>query len=151
MKKSMIRILLAGLLLNAMLVTSSALAQGAKQEEKSLFITEAYYRIQWGHFEEFMELFKRNHYPILVELEKRGVIESMEAAFPINHASEESRWDFRLRISLRDTDRMASEFPKVSKLVFPDQIRLAKEEQRRFSLLTAHTDIVIRLDDMSSW
>ncbi len=149
MTTTMIRFFLATMIiLQVVALVPRALAA---DEEKAPFITEAYYRIEWGRFEEFMELFKRNHYPILEALQERGVIESMEAAFPVNHASEESRWDFRLRITLRDTDRMAAEFPKVSKELYPDQEKLAEEERRRFSLLTAHTDIVIRLDDMSSW
>ena len=131
----------------ALLTPSNSLAE----DRPSSFITEAYYRIEWGHFDEFMELFKRNHYPILAELLKRGVIDSMEASFPVNHASEESRWDFRLRIAMSDTQAMAREMPKVSKALYPDQEKLAEEERRRFSLLKAHTDIVIRLDDMSDW
>lgn len=140
--------LLALVLLQLGLVASTT---SADDDKAPPFITEAYYRIEWGHFEEFMDLFKRNHYPILKELQKRGVIESMEAAFPVNHASEESRWDFRMTITLRDTARMAREFPKVSKKLYPDQEKLAEEERHRFSLLKAHTDIVIRRDDMSSW
>ena len=121
------------------------------EDESAPFITEAYYRIEWGKFDEFMELFKRNHYPILEELQKQGVIESMQAAFPVNHASEESRWDFRMTITLSDTARMAREFPKVSKKLYPDREKLAQDERHRFSLLEAHTDIVIRREDLSGW
>ncbi len=32
-----------------------------------------------------------------------------------------------------------------------DQKKLAEEERHRFSLLKAHTDSVIRLNDMSDW
>jgi hypothetical protein len=123
----------------------------AEDLERAPFVTEAYYRIKWGHFDEFMDLFKRNHFPILKELQKRGVIESMEASFPLNHASEESRWDFRMRITLHDTERMAREVVKVSKELYPDQVKLQEEERRRFGLLLAHTDIVIRLEDVSAW
>jgi len=146
--KNSIRSFLALLVFSQLLLV----APGAMaKDQKAPFITEAYYQIEWGHFEEFMELFKRNHYPILEELLKRGAIDSIEASFPVNHASEESRWDFRLRITMSDTDKMASEFPKVSKKLYPDQKKLAEEERHRFSLLKAHTDIVIRLDDMSDW
>lgn len=115
------------------------------------FITEAYYRIKWGHFEEFMELFKKNHYPILARLEKEGHIESITAAFPVNHASEESRWDFRLTLVIPDTDAFARAMPGITKELYPDQEKLAREERKRFSLLKAHTDIVIRHEDVKSW
>ncbi len=141
-------------LLTAMILVQTLLvAPGVRAEdvEPTPFITEAYYRIKWGHFEEFMELFKKNHYPILEELQRQGVIESMQAAFPVNHASEESRWDFRMTITLLDTERMAREFPKVSKKLYPDQLKLSQQERHRFSLLEAHTDIVIRMEDLSGW
>ena len=124
----------------------------ARAEEKSApFITEAYYRIQWGHFDEFMELFKKNHYPILERLKELGEIESMSAAFPVNHASEDSRWDFRMTIVIPDTKTFAKAFPKISQELYPDQEKLAEEERHRFSLLKAHTDIVIRSEDLSKW
>ncbi len=115
------------------------------------FITEAYYRIEWGQFDEFMDLFKRNHYPILERLKEEGHIESIVAAFPVNHASEESRWDFRLTLVIPDTDAFASAMPAIVKELYPDAEKLKREERRRFSLLTAHTDIVVRHEDVSKW
>ncbi|MBJ22688.1 MAG: hypothetical protein GY910_27545 [bacterium] len=119
--------------------------------DKPPFITEAYYRIEWGRFDEFMELFKKNHYPILARLKEEGLIESMTAAFPVNHASEESRWDFRLTLVIPDTDAFGKAFPGIKEELYPDQDKLAQEEQRRFSLLTAHTDIVVRHEDVTKW
>ena len=127
------------------------LAPAAADDEPAPFITEAYYRIKWGHFDEFMELFKKNHYPILRELQKQGYIESMSAAFPVNHASEESRWDFRMTIVIPDTDRFARAMPGVSKKLYPDQEKLKREERHRFSLLLAHSDIVVRSEYPASW
>lgn len=132
--------------------TAPLIAAADEHEEKPApFITEAYYRIKWGHFDEFMELFKKNHYPILARLEEEGLIESMSAAFPVNHASEESRWDFRLQIVIPDTVAFARAMPAISKELYPDQEKLAEDERRRFGLLTAHTDIVIRTEDASKW
>jgi hypothetical protein len=31
----------------------------------SYFIMENYYKIKWGHAEEFINLWKKNHYPLL--------------------------------------------------------------------------------------
>ena len=115
------------------------------------FITEAYYRIEWGKFDEFMDLFKKNHYPILARLKKEGHIESITASFPVNHASEDSRWDFRLTLVIPDTDSFASAMPGIIKELYPDAEKLAREERLRFSLLKAHSDIVIRQEDVSGW
>lgn len=143
------RSLLASLMLVPALACASPLI--ANDEAPDPFITEAYYRIKWGHFDEFMELFKRNHYPILAELQRQGHIASMSAAFPINHASEESRWDFRMTIAIPDTEAFARAMPGISKELYPDQEKLKQEERHRFSLLDAHTDIVIREEDLSTW
>lgn len=144
MKRS--RIALLALICLAFLPTPSF-----AENEPAPFITEAYYRIQWGHFDEFMELFKKNHYPILARMKKEGHIESITAAFPVNHASEESRWDFRLTLVIPDTDTFAAAMPAIIEELYPDSAKLAREEQRRFSLLTAHTDIVVRHEDVSKW
>jgi hypothetical protein len=137
---------LAALLSLQSIVPAMALAQ-----EDAPFITEAYYRIKWGHFDEFMELFKKNHYPILERLKEQGHIESMAAAFPVNHASEESRWDFRMTIVIPDTAAFARAMPAVSNELYPDREALAEAERHRFSLLDAHSDVVIRTEDVSKW
>ena len=62
-------LLIAMTLVQAFLFCIPAQAEEAKPNP---FITEAYYRIKWGHFDEFMELFKKNHYPILEALQKQG-------------------------------------------------------------------------------
>ncbi len=139
------------LALLALIWLASAPAPSFAGEKPAPFITEAYYQVQWGHFDEFMELFKRNHYPILARLKKEGHIESIEAAFPVNHASEEARWDFRLTLVIPDTDAFAKAMPAIIKELYPDSEKLAKDERRRFSLLKAHTDIVVRREDVSTW
>ena len=141
--------------LGILLSWSLALPAPSSAEEGSQpYVIESYYRIRWGHFEEFMELFKKNHYPILERLQELGHIVAMEAAFPVNHAAEESRWDWRMTITLADRrklDAFERAFGEVKKELYSDAEALAKEEQRRFSLLTGHSDVPIRVDDLSSW
>ncbi|MCA1626050.1 MAG: hypothetical protein LC768_16370, partial [Acidobacteria bacterium] len=36
------------------------------------FTIEFYYKVKWGHFDEFLELYKKNHYPILLRQKKLG-------------------------------------------------------------------------------
>jgi hypothetical protein len=126
-------------------------APSLAEDKPAPFITEAYYRIEWGRFDEFMDLFKKNHYPILARLKKEGHIDSITAAFPVNHASEDSRWDFRLTLVIPDTDSFASAMPGIIQELYPDSEKLAREERLRFSLLKAHQDIVVREEDVSDW
>jgi len=117
------------------------------------FAVEYYYKVKWGQFDEFMELYMRNHYPILQRFQKMGRIVSMSAAYPINHASEPARWDMRFTIVWKDAATAYDDFDQsnIVKELYPDQAKFKKEEQRRFELLLEHTDIPVFIDDLSQW
>ena len=55
---------------------------------------EYYYKVKWGHQEEFIELFRRNHYPILAEQVKSGRLLKFEAWEPRFHGEGRSDWTF---------------------------------------------------------
>ena len=44
-------------------------AQGSPAKSSGPYTVEYYYKVKWGHSEEFLTLFKKNHYPLL----KKGV------------------------------------------------------------------------------
>jgi hypothetical protein len=114
---------------------------------------EHYYRVKWGHFDEFYELFRRNHYPILKRLQKSGEIVEMSAAFPVHHAGEANRWDMRFTIVFANP-KYVYEYvygPDLVLELYPDQKLFKKEEQRRFALLLEHIDVPVRVDDLSDW
>ena len=117
------------------------------------FAVEYYYKVKWGHFDEFMELYKKNHYPILQRIQKTGRILSMSAASPINHAGEATRWDFRFTIVWKDAATAYEDFDQspIVKELYPDQDKFKKEEQRRFELLIEHMDVPVVLDDLKKW
>jgi hypothetical protein len=117
------------------------------------FAVEYYYKVKWGYFDEFMELYKRNHYPVLQRQQKLGRIVRMSAAFPLNHASEASRWDMRYTIVWKDVATAHDDFDPapILKELYPDQAKFKKEEQRRFELLLEHMDIPVFLDDLTAW
>ena len=134
-----------------------ALAQDKPQQQTAVaaspFAVEYYYKVKWGHFDEFMELYTKNHYPILQRLQKIGRIVSMSAAYPINHASEAARWDLRFTIVWKDAATAYEEFDQgpIVKELYPDQEKFKKEEQRRFELLIEHMDVPVFLDDLKKW
>ena len=134
----------------------SAFAQGNPQQQAAApppFVVEYYYKVKWGHFDEFMELYTRNHYPILQRMQKLGRIVSMSAAYPVNHASESARWDFRFTIVWKDAATAHEDFDQsaIVKELYPDQEKFRKEEQRRFELLLEHTDVPVVVDDLKKW
>lgn len=124
---------------------------GFSEQSKSPLITESYYRVKWGYFDEFMDLFKKNHYPILREMKALGHIESIVVDYPLNHASEDHRWDVRVTITIPNTEKYKKDMGRVSKKLYPDQDALKKAETKRFRMLLAHQDIMLRRDDTSSW
>lgn len=51
-------------------------AQGAPPQGSAdkPYVMEYYYKIQWGHQKEFLDLFLKNHFPLLQEVQKSGRI-----------------------------------------------------------------------------
>ena len=117
------------------------------------FAVEYYYKIRWGHADEWMELYRKNHYPVLVKQMELGRIVDMYAAFPVNHAGEGSRWDFRFTIVWRGAADAYDGFdsgPIIDEL-YGDRETFEREEQRRFQLLEEHLDVPVIRDDLSEW
>ena len=117
------------------------------------FPVEYYYKIRWGHFEEWIELYKKNHYPVLEKVQEMGDIVEMSAASPFYHAGEGTRWDFRFTIVWRnaeiahaDSDRSA-----ILRELYPDMETFRAEEQRRFQLLEEHLDVPVVPYDLTQW
>ncbi len=147
-------IVLAGVLLAgsaADALAQPAAAQGPQAGQP--YVVEYYYKVKWGHFDEFMELYRRNHYPILLREQALGRILRMEAVFPRYHAGETDRWDMRFTIVWKDTSVIADGFDTsgIIKELYPDQEKFRAEEQRRFQLLLEHKDVPVRVDDLSTW
>ena len=124
-----------------------ASAQGSAAEPVTV---ESYYRIKWGSAEEFLELYKRNHEPILKELQAQGFITQMRKSTPFTHMAGGPRWDLRVTITYRDAAAatvvggafdQASD--KVKARLYPDASKLRQEEARRFSLLEDHWDVLV--------
>jgi hypothetical protein len=103
-----------------------------------------YYRVRWGFAEEFLELFRRNHYPILAEQLKSGRFLDVRAARPRLHGDGAAGWTFMVTITYRDWAAVgAHSEDEIAARLFPDQDRYASEERRRFEILDAHWDVIL--------
>jgi hypothetical protein len=106
---------------------------------------ENYYKIKWGYADEFIALWKKNHYPLLKKLLEKGDVLNIKAESPIIHSSEESRWDFKVTITFK-TEHLAFDYSIVDpfkKELFPDTENYQKQEQRRWELVLAHWDVPV--------
>jgi hypothetical protein len=109
----------------------------------SYFTIESYYRVKWGYADEFIALWKTNHYPLLKKAQEHGDVISIKAESPRFHSGEETRWDFRVTVTFKNVEKAFDEDLVVpyKKQLFPDLDALGKSEQHRFELLLAHWDI----------
>jgi len=121
------------------------------QPRQDYFTVENYYKVKWGFAEEFIDLWKTNHYPLLKKAIEKGDIISVEAEKPKLHSGEDTRWDFKVTIVFKDA-RTAFD-PELTtpykKQLYPNLDKLTKDEQHRFELLIAHWDVMTEKLDLS--
>jgi hypothetical protein len=101
-----------------------------------------YYRIRWGAIDEFVELFERNHWPILREQLARGRFTDVRAYAPRFHGDGRADWNFLVTITYRDWAAIEEHSDaEIAARLYLDQATFRAEEAHRFSLLEAHWDV----------
>src|ERR1700719_3006293 len=80
-------------------------AQGAPPQgaANQPYTMEYYYKTQWGHQKEFLDLFLKNHFPLLQKIAESGRILALKIETPANHMTEDSRWDYRVTITYKNS------------------------------------------------
>src|SRR5919109_2058736 len=142
----------AGLLCAATLglrTEQSGMAADAKDQPYAI---EYYYKAKWGHADEFLALFKKNHYPVLKKEMELGRMLKVTMVTPRYHMTEDSRWDYRVTIVFKNAAIANDNFDSstIIKQLYPDQETYKKEEQRRFEILDAHWDLPIKEVDLDA-
>ena len=126
---------------------AQAPAQQAPGEPKTVWF---FYTVKWGSQDEFLDLFQRNHYPILKEMEKQGLYLSVKTFVPENHGDGRADWTFAVELVEPATRPAAPTEAEIVARLYPDRTRLQKEEERRFELLVAHWDVPLNRIDLSA-
>jgi len=120
------------------------------QNPQETFTIENYYKAKWGYADEFISLYKKNHFPLLKKALEKGDLISIKAEKPRQHASEESRWDYRVTLVFKNAQTAFD--PNLTepykKALYPDLEKLKKDEQRRFEILLAHWDVEVQSVDL---
>jgi hypothetical protein len=129
-------------------IAGKGLAQKTASASTEYFTIESYYKVKWGHAEEFINLWKANHYPLLKKAIEKGDIISVTAAEPKFHSGEDTRWDFRVTVVFKNVILAFEEnlTTPYKKQLYPDQEAYIKAEQHRFEILLAHWDIEVGND-----
>ncbi|MGB2715118.1 MAG: hypothetical protein WBC51_13130 [Vicinamibacterales bacterium] len=122
-------------------------AQSSSRTEKTAWY---FYRVKWGYQDEFVLLFRKNHYPVLREEMKTGRITSVRTFVPSYHGDGRADWTFAVAITFRDAAAMVgpSGEAEIIKKLYPDQATFQKEERRRFEILDAHWDVPLNEVEM---
>jgi hypothetical protein len=88
-----------------------------------------FYKVKWGAQDEFLALFRKNHYPVLTA-QLGGRLAAIRPLVPAYHG---------------DTAAMVgpSGEDEITRRLFPDQETFKREERRRFELVDAHWDVPV--------
>ena len=125
-------------------------AQAAPATSDKPFVVEYYYKTKWGHADEFLRLFKKNHYPLLKKEVEMGRMVKVWMDQPRYHTTEDGRWDYRVTIMFKNSTVANEPFEEdaLKKQLWPDQAAYEREEQRRFEILDAHWDLPVKTLDL---
>ncbi len=134
---STILALLVGVAIGATLPATQA--QTSANGERTVWY---FYRVKWGQQQEFVELFKKNHYSILKEQMGSRLVD-FKAYAPLHHGDGRADWTFATELTFKnDTEFMKpSPAPEIAARLFSDMKTFHAEEQHRFEILDAHWDV----------
>src|SRR4029079_12575527 len=101
--------------------------QSASRPERTVWY---FYRVKWGFQDEFVTLFQRNHYPILMDQVKNGRMKDVRTYVPTYHGDGRADWTFAVVITYRDIAAMTgpSNDDEIIRRLYPDRARFDKEE-----------------------
>lgn len=130
---------------------SAAMAQAPAETHAEGVATkvEYYYRVKWGSLKRFIELYEKNHAPLLAEVRKDGFILDMKTEYPFTHLAGGPRWDMRVTIIYRDAAAAINDpawetrWAEAKGRLYKDLKKFDAEEAERFSLLEDHWDVII--------
>jgi hypothetical protein len=142
-----VKVAIVVVLLCGGVASAQAPAQQASGEPKTTWF---FYTVKWGFQDEFLDLFQRNHFPILKAMEKAGMYLSVKTFVPENHGDGRADWTFAVELVEPATRPVAPTEEEIVAKLYPDRAKLRQEEQRRFELLAAHWDVPLNRIDLST-
>jgi hypothetical protein len=124
---------------SGLMAPGQAPARSASVEKRVWY----FYKVKWGKQERFVELFKRNHYPVLkAQLGTR--LTSIRTYVPTYHGDGRGDWTFAVELTFKDTVTEVTPWADAeatTKKLYPNQAQFQAEERERFELLDAHWDV----------
>jgi hypothetical protein len=109
-----------------------------------------FYTVKWGHQDEFLDLFQRNHYPVLKARMQAGAYASVKTYVPRYHGDGRADWTFAVELVAREGATGVPPEEETIRKLYPDQAKFRREEQRRFEILAAHWDVPLNAVDLDT-
>jgi len=131
-----------------LLQAGPAAAQAPARSVEAGKTTWYFYTVQWGHQDEFLDLFRRNHYPILKAELDAGRFTRLRTYVPTYHGDGRADWTFAVEL-VEAANPPAVDEAAIIRRLYPDQETFRREEQRRFEILVAHWDVPLNVLDLS--
>ena len=104
-------------------------------------VVESYYRIAPGKTDEWLELYRTQHLPVLKQRQRDGHILQIVVYRPVLHQGE-PYWDFKVILIYRDFaafgDRAHSD--AIERRLYPDWEGHQRAERRRWEITAKHWD-----------
>lgn len=110
---------------------------------------EYYYRVKWGSLRRFIDLYEKNHVPLLEDMKAAGFVVDIKSEYPFTHLAGGPRWDMRVTVTYRDAAAAVNDpawetaWNNAKKKRFRDVKKMELEEAARFELLEDHWDVII--------
>jgi hypothetical protein len=144
-----VRLVLLAMICGALSILATG-QQNPTVAQSKPYVVEYYYKVKWGYADEFVTLFKKNHYPLLKKQVEMGRMLQVSAVAPRYHMTENGRWDYRVTIVFKNATVANDGFDEKALIqeLYPDQATYQKEEQRRFEILEAHWDLPLKDVDL---
>jgi hypothetical protein len=103
-----------------------------------------FYKTKWGHHDEWVELFLKNHWPILKSQMAEGRYTDVRMTVPRFHGEGLAGWDVLVSITYADWAAIQEHADgSLVERLYPDQATFRAEEARRFEILESHWDVVL--------
>jgi hypothetical protein len=104
-------------------------------------VVDSYYKLEPGKTDEWLELYRTQHLPILKERQKQGEIVDIVIYRPVLHQGAPA-WDYKVTLVWRDFAAFGDNAGQLAleRRLFPDWERHRQAERRRWEITAHHWD-----------
>ena len=95
----------------------------AAQAQPAQTTTWYFYTVKWGFQNEFLDLFQKNHYPVLKARMDAGYYSAVRTYQPRYHGDGRSDWTFAVELVVREGAPDTPSEEEVIRKLYPDQVK----------------------------